>query len=401
MRIALFHNTPSGGAKRSIYEWVRRLSLHHEIDVYTLSTADHSFCDIRPFVCQHRVFDFIPRRLFSSPWGRLNQLQRWRDLGDLNRIGYSIAAEIDSGNYDVVFTNTCIYTFIPMLLQFINCPSVYYLHEPFGKKFIRPIQRPYLHTNGLRQILDRFDPLISLYKRRLETLQNKNVRRTYRLLANSQFTKEQMQLTFGVDAPVCHIGVDTDGFCPHANTVKEDYVLSVGELSPRKGFDFVVESISRLPPNNRPKLVLACNSVIASERAYVEQLAAQKGVSLEILTHLGMEELVIRYNQTRLCLYAPVMEPFGLVPLEAMSCATPVIGVREGGVKESIVHEQTGLLVERNPAQFAAAIQRLWSNPELALKFGRAGRAHVLDHWTWDQSVASLDKHLIDCSHRN
>ena len=401
MRIALFHNAPSGGAKRSIYEWVQRLALNHTIDVYTLSTGAHSFCDIRPFVRQHRVFDFTPYRLFSSPWGRLNQLQNSRNLKNLTRIGYSIAVEIDSGDYDVVFANTCIYTFIPSLLQFVKRGSVYYLHEPFGKKFYRPIQRPYLQTNSLRQTLDRLDPLISLYRRRLATVQNKSVRRTKRLLANSQFTKEQMQLAFGVATPVCYCGVNCDDFRPITNVAKEDYVLSVGELSPRKGFDFIVESIGKLPFAHRPKLVLASNSVQAAERTYIEQLAAQKQVSLQILTRLNTEELVMLYNQARMCVYAPVMEPFGLVPLEAMSCATPVIGVREGGVKESIVHEQTGLLVERDPDQFAAAIQHLWADPELVLEFGRAGRAHVLAHWTWDQSVASLEKHLIDCSNKN
>ena len=73
MRIALFHNAPSGGAKRAIYEWTRRLTEHHQIDVYTLNSADHDFCDIRPFVQQYQVFDFAPRKLFNSPWGRLNQ----------------------------------------------------------------------------------------------------------------------------------------------------------------------------------------------------------------------------------------------------------------------------------------------------------------------------------------
>jgi glycosyltransferase involved in cell wall biosynthesis len=93
-----------------------------------------------------------------------------------------------------------------------------------------------------------------------------------------------------------------------------------------------------------------------------------------------------------------VLEPFGLVPLEAMSCCTPVIGVFEGGVSESIVHEQTGLLVERDPRRFAAAVQHLLSNPDLAHKYGRNGREQVLKNWTWDQSAASIERYLTDCS---
>ena len=112
MRIALFHNLPSGGAKRAVYEWTRRLAASHEVDVYTLSGADHAFCDIRPLVQEHHVLDFTPHRLFESPWGRLNQLQRWRDLGKLTRLGRCIAREIDAGDYDVVFAHPCHYTLL-------------------------------------------------------------------------------------------------------------------------------------------------------------------------------------------------------------------------------------------------------------------------------------------------
>jgi len=250
-------------------------------------------------------------------------------------------------------------------------------------------------------VLDRFDPLISLYYRRLEYLQGKSVQHTKRLLANSQFTQQQIKLAFDVDAPVCHYGVNTDGFQPIMNITKENQVLSVGELSPRKGFDFIVESLGRIPTLERPKLVLACNSVNVLEKEYVESLAIRYGVRLEILTNLGMDDLLIQYNKARLCVYAPVLEPFGLVPLEAMSCGTPVVGVREGGVQESIIHEYTGLLVERDPEQFAAAVRCLLSDSALSSKYGRNGRDLVLSKWTWDHSVASLEHHLIECSGNN
>jgi glycosyltransferase involved in cell wall biosynthesis len=401
MRIALFHNAPSGGAKRSIYEWAQRLSPHHEIDVFTLSTADHAYCDVRPFVRKHRVFEYSPRRSFRSPLGRLNQLQRWRDLGELRRIGRAIAHEIDRSDYDVVFANTCTFTFIPTFLQFLERPSVYFLHEPFGKRFARPIQRLYLRESTLRQAVDRFDPLIWLYRRRLETLQSQSLRRTRRLIANSRFTQEEMKQAFEVEALVCRCGVNTDDFRPSADAAKEHYVLSVGELTPRKGFDFIVKSLGRIPAEERPGLVLVCNTVNVLEKEHVENLAIEHGVQIQILTHLSMDELAIQYNKAAVCVYAPVLEPFGLVPLEAMASGTPVVGVREGGVQESIVHEQTGLLVERDPDQFAAAIQRLLSNPNLASEYGRNGRDHVLRNWTWDQSVASLEKHLLECSREN
>jgi glycosyltransferase involved in cell wall biosynthesis len=401
MQIALFHNLPSGGAKRAVYEWTRRLSLEHPIDVYTLSTADHDFCDIRPFVRKHRVFEFRSRDLFNSPFGRLNQFQRWQDLGDLTSLSQGIASEIDQGKYDVVFAHTCMYSFIPVILQFIRTPTVYYLHEPFGRQFIRNIERPYIQKDKRRERLDRYDPLIGLYKRRLDSLQIKSIKHTDRLLSNSRFTQQTMKETFGIETPVSYYGVDCDEFYPLQTQPDNHHVLSVGELSPRKGFDFLVKSLSCIPSHQRPALRLACNKIDADEHDFLQSLADLHEVELQVRSNLNVEQLREEYGTAKLCVYSPVLEPFGLVPLEAMACGAAVIGVQEGGVSESIVPEQTGLLVERDPDRFAAAIQRLLFNPGLALEYGRNGREHVLRNWTWEQSTNSVENFLEACAGLN
>lgn len=401
MKIALFHNLPSGGAKRAVYEWTRRLSEEHTIGVYSFSSADHAFCDIRPFAGEHHVYEFKPRRLFDSPWGRLNRYQRWRDLGDLSSISQRIASEIDQGDYDVVFAHTCMYSFIPVFLQFLETPSVYYLHEPFGKLFTRNIERPYIQNNHGRDYLNRIDPLIGLYQQRLDTVQQQSVRFTNRLLANSRFTQERMKVNFGMETPVSYLGVDIDEFHPLSRGSDNHHVLSVGELSPRKGFDFLVESLSFVPATQRPALRLACNKIDAQEFEYLQGLAAHHGVQLQVMSNMDVNQLREEYNTAKLCLYAPVLEPFGLVPLEAMSCGTPVVGVREGGVPESIIHEHTGLLVERDAERFAEAMLHLLSNRDLAAEYGRNGRDHVLRNWTWEQSTNSVESYLEACAGLN
>ena len=161
MRIALYHNLPSGGAKRAVYEWVRRLVAEHTIDVYSLTTADHAFCDIRPFASKHKVYEFSTRRLLQSPLGRLNQMERWQDLGDLNKLHQKIAKEINAGEYDVFFANPCSFTFVPAILQYIEIPSVYYLHEPFGPGMERIDDRTQLSGKDWRDTIDRFDPSLT------------------------------------------------------------------------------------------------------------------------------------------------------------------------------------------------------------------------------------------------
>jgi len=398
MKIAVFHNIPSGGAKRALSEWVRCLADEHTLDVYSLSTADHAFCDIRPFASGHHVFEFIPRGLFKSPLGRLNQFQRWRDLADLEHLNRQIAGQINRGRYDVLFANTCMFTFIPALLQYVELPSIYYLHEPFGASFCRNFERPYLKMNGWWETLNNLDPLIGLYQRRLASIQRQSVHKTTRLLSNSRFTAERIQEEFGVSAESCPYGVDISGFYPVEGLQRGDYIVSVGEMSPRKGFDFVVEGLGTIPVGRRPRLKLACNIVHADELAYIRDLAEHHGVQLEVLVGVNVEGLRDLYNQARLCVYAPVMEPFGLVPLEAMACGTPVIGVREGGVQESVVHEFNGLLVDREPAQFGAAIAKLMAEPDLTTMYGRNAREYVVQNWTWERSVSILESHLEACA---
>lgn len=392
MRIALFHNAPSGGAKRAIYEWMRRLAKNHTIDVYTLSTADHEFCDIRPYVGKHSVAEFTSQRLYERPFGRLNQLQRRRDLDELTELSKRLAQRIDNGRYDVIFAHTCRITVIPVVLQFLKTPSVYYLHEPLA--FRRHISRPYMKQGQLRETLDRYDPLIKSYQRRLSVLQRESLYGASQLLANSRFTQEQMKSTFGVDTEVSHLGVDLISFRPQSSVKKGPFVVSVGEMSSRKGFDFVVEGVGRIPEHIRPQLKLACNRIELPELMYIEDLAEQYEVALEVRSNVDTADLCHLYNQARLCVYAPVKEPFGLVPLEAMACGTPVVGVNEGGVKESVVHEHTGLLVDREPQKFAAAVQQLLSDPTLASDYGCNGRNHVMGNWTWDQATHELEGYL-------
>ncbi len=394
MRIALYQNLPSGGAKRAVYEWVRRLAAEHTIDVYSLSTADHSFCDIRPFASKYKIYEFSPRGLFQSPLGRLNQMQRWRDLGNLDQLQQKIAEEINTGGYDVFFANTCAFTFVPAVLQYINIPSVYYLHEPFGPGMERLDVRPDPSRRNWRATIDRYDPFFHLYWNRLHAIQRQSMEKAGGLLANSQFTAQCNQAVFGRESVFCPLGVDLNDFQHIPGASRDEFVLSVGEMSSRKGFDFIIESLAKIPANQRPPLKLACNSVKPMELEYINNLAGRSQVDVQILYKLDVAKLRDLYNRARLCVYTPIAEPFGLVPLEAMACGTPVVGVREGGVAESIVHERTGLLVERDPDRFAAAVQSLLANPDLVEIYGRNAREYVTQNWNWDRSVSLLSSQL-------
>ena len=398
MKIAMYFNLPSGGAKRAVYEWTRRLAKTHSIDVFTLETADHEFCDIRPWVKKYSIYPFSTHRLFNSPIGRLNALQRTRDLYDLARLHKIIAGDINAGGYDLVFAHSDIYTFIPIFLQFSRIPSVYYLHEPFGSSFKPVYQRPYIKRETFRELLNLIDPLLAAYHRTLQGNRTRSVYAATRLLANSEFTREQIHCAYGIEAPVCYYGVDCEKFYPMPGISKTNRVVSVGEMTPRKGFDFLVESLGRISADHRPALRIASNYVSSEELNYVQGLARQYGVDLTILTHLDTNQLREEYNRAQLCAYSPVNEPLGLVPLEAMACGTPVIAVSEGGVKETVRDGVGGVLVPRDPALFASALVSLLEDKERLARFRAQARAYVLNHWSWDRSLQLLEQHFNEVS---
>jgi len=397
MRIAIYHNLPSGGAKRALFEMTRRLALKHDIDVYTLSCAEHDFCDLRPYCQQHIVVPFEASPLLRHPFGRLNQGIRALDLMRLGQQQQDIARRIDAASYDVVFAHACQFGQAPAILRFLRTASVYYCQEPPRLLYEPRIPRPYTEHLPWQQLVNRVDPFPRIYRSSLLNLDRGAARSASLVLANSYYSRESLYRTYGLLARVCYLGVDMSVFRSQG-LPKQDFVLSVGALTPSKGFDLLIQSLALLDFPLRPALVIVSNQTDTNELVYLKELANHLHVSVDFHSRIDDQDLVRLYNQARLTLYAPTMEPFGFVPLESMACGTPVIGVREGGVRETIVHGVTGLLVDRDPAPFAQAIHALLADPDRAGSMGSQGRMYVHDHWTWEQAIARLESHLVEAA---
>jgi phosphatidylinositol alpha-1,6-mannosyltransferase len=88
----------------------------------------------------------------------------------------------------------------------------------------------------------------------------------------------------------------------------------------------------------------------------------------------------------------------GLAALESQACETPVVGVTEGGVPETIVDGETGVLTAREPERFGDAIGCMLEDSARRKVYGRAGRAWVGDRWNWERSTAELELALNDAS---
>jgi glycosyltransferase involved in cell wall biosynthesis len=393
MRIAAYFNVPSGGAKRTFYEMIKGLAPRHTVDVYTVGPANHSFADVRPLVARYAVFDFKPGRWLSSPFGRLNNLIRFIDLVRFRHVQRLMAKTINDRQYDAALIHTDQFINSPDVLRFLKIPTVYYCHDPLRVIYDPPIARPYLRSNRWQRRLDSVDPLIRLYRTALKRSDRANLRSASIVLVNSYFSRESVYRLYDIDARVCYYGINTDTLQPF-QAGRDSYVFSVGSVTAAKGFDFVIRSLALIPEERRPRLLIAGNFEVAAERKYLERLALQNRVQVEFTRVFDDQQLAQLYARASLTAYAPVLEPFGLVPLESMACGTPVVAVAEGGVRESVEDGVTGLLTDRDPHAFARAMLSCLEQPEFTARLGANGVHCVHTKWTWDVSLARLESFL-------
>jgi glycosyltransferase involved in cell wall biosynthesis len=229
-----------------------------------------------------------------------------------------------------------------------------------------------------------------LFYQALRRSDYKNIQKATQVLANSSFMLGVIKSIYTINPVVCYHGVDSDFFRP-LDLSKGDFLLSVGSMTPLKGFDFLIYAVARIPENMRPRLKIVSNFANPPEREFLIALATDLRVDLELAIGVGEEELLLAYNKAKLVVYAPVREPFGLVTIESMACGTPVVAVSEGGIRETVVDNEVGILVDRDEQAFADAIQSLLADPARRKELGRKGRSHVEESWSWARAVERID----------
>jgi D-inositol-3-phosphate glycosyltransferase len=171
-------------------------------------------------------------------------------------------------------------------------------------------------------------------------------------------------------------------------------VLQLGRLVPRKGIDNVIDALARLPddPRRPTRLYVVGGSQYTPdpardpEIARLSALARDRGVG-DRVTFVGRRDrdsLHLYYNAADVFVTTPWYEPFGITPVEAMACSTPVIGSAVGGIRSTVDDGVTGYLVPpRDPAALAARLSALRARPAHCMALGAAGhrRAHRLYTW--------------------
>jgi glycosyltransferase involved in cell wall biosynthesis len=397
MKIALYHNLPSGGAKRHTYEQVKELAKRgHELVEFAPSTADLSYCSFEPFVKRQRIFDLSPvkqaklRIPFLTPY-----LHAFQGIKTLTRTAYvnrAIAQEIDFGNFDVVFVKDCHISMNPYVLRYLKTRSVFQCHHGLRHR-VENVQSSETKDMSLLGKLKEayYRPARELFKNKFETDEVRNIQSASLVLTNSEYSKQLISQHYQVNSRVVYPGINTGLFRPLSVT-KLDYVLCVGALIYSKGYRFLVSALACIDAARRPKLFIAANSGHYEEEKTVRDMASRLGVDIHIEQIRDDQRLVEVYNQARAFVYAPIQEALGMAPLEAMACGTPVVAVGEGGIQETVLNNITGWTVPRDYYRFAERVESLLADDKTRLCMAQAGIEYVRSQWTWQSAVDKLEQ---------
>lgn len=191
----------------------------------------------------------------------------------------------------------------------------------------------------------------------------------------------------------------------------EFIVLQLGRLVPRKGVDAVIRGFAglRRTTERSARLIIVGGESehpdpgLTPEIGRLMDIAADEGIS-ELVQFAGRrEQKVLRhyYSAADVFVTMPWYEPFGITPLEAMACGTPVIGSRVGGIKYTVVDGVTGFLVPpQDPAALSGALTRLSRHPELGQTLGRNGLQRVRSRFTWRHVAEKLEAALAQIERR-
>jgi len=179
-------------------------------------------------------------------------------------------------------------------------------------------------------------------------------------------------------------------------------VLFVGRIQPLKGADLAVRALAELATPHVNLLVVGGPSGPQGEGevAHLRALVAELGLESRVrfVAAQPHERLADFYRAADVCIVPSRTESFGLVALEAAACGTPVVAANVGGLRFLVEHGETGWLVDdRDPAQYAAAIDRVLADSSASMREGALARS---TGYRWGIAAARLRRHYDDLSVR-
>lgn len=316
MKIALVQDwlTEIGGAEKVFAAF---LELYPEADVFTLTSQKKVIAELG--ISQKRLHESFISKL---PLGR----KHYR----LYLPFYAKAIEsFDFSEYDLIISSSS--SVAKGIIKNSNQLHICYCHSPV--RYAWDLYHHYLRESklsgfGLRGFIARH----VLHKLRIWDIISAN--RVDVFIANSNYIKKRIWNVYKRDAIVIYPPVNVELF--PLKQEKGDYFFSASRMVPYKKIDLIVRVFNELKDKRL---------IIAGDGPDYEKIKKIAGLNVELLGFVSNEELICLMGNAKAFVFA-ADEDFGIIPVEAQACGTPVIAYGRGGALETVVDGVTGIYFE-------------------------------------------------------
>jgi len=336
MRVAIVHDwlVARGGAEKVLDAL---LDAFPQAEIFTV--VDFMPESIRERIGRHRVHSSLIQRL---PFAR-RHYRRYLPL-----MPYAIE-QLDLRDFDLVISSS--HAVAKGVMTHSGQVHVCYCHTPM--RYVWEMKEAYLADAGIK-----FAPLEWCMRYTLHRLRQWDYVTAGQVdlfIANSHNVARRIAKYYRRSAAVVPPPVDLDAFQFNPGP-REDYYLTASRMVPYKRIDLIIEAFRETPQR---RLVVIGDG---PERKRLEQLAQGAG-NIEILGYVPIADLQHRLSHARAFVFA-ADEDFGIAPLEAQACGTPVVAYGNGGARETVrgeegdIHATGCFFQEQSIPSLLAALER-------------------------------------------
>ncbi|UZR94356.1 glycosyltransferase family 4 protein [Chondrinema litorale] len=233
--------------------------------------------------------------------------------------------QLDVSKYDIVISNS--HAVAKGVITNSNQIHICYCHSPI--RYAWDLYHSYLKDAGLTNNLKGILAKIILHYIRIWDLSTIN--RVDYFIANSSYIAQRIYKVYKRDSVVIYPPVNTSDF--ELNTYKSEYYLTASRMVSYKKIDVIVEAFNRMPEK---KLVVIGDG---PEFNKIKRIAKD---NIDLLGYQEFSVLKERMEKAKAFIFA-ADEDFGIMPVEAQACGTPVIYFSKGGAKETVIENVTGI----------------------------------------------------------
>ena len=319
MRVAIVHDwlVTYAGAERVLEQM---LALYPDADLYSL--VDFLPDDKRGFVLQKRARTSFIQHL---PFAR----EKYRHYLPLMPLA---VGRLDMRGYDLVISSS--YAVAKGVRTSDAQPHICYCHSPV--RYAWDLREQYLKEAGLDRGVKGF--MAGLLLDYIKAWDRATAGRPDKYIANSNYIAGRIKRAYGREADVIYPPVDTGAFALEEH--KEDYYLTASRMVPYKMMPLVAEAFAMMPDR---KLV------VIGDGPEMGKVRAKAASNVQVLGYQSGHVLSEHMRKAKAFVFA-AEEDFGIVPVEAQACGTPVIAYGRGGALETVVEGVTGLFFDEQTA---------------------------------------------------